>query len=140
LQPGGLELAGTPIDLSSVKTPVYLLATKEDHIAPWRSCYPGAQAFGGTKRFVLGASGHIAGIVNPPAANKYGFWTNQRLPKDPDKWFEGAKVAEGSWWNDWSAWLVRRAGKQVPARQPGDGKLKVIEDAPGSYVKVKASE
>jgi polyhydroxyalkanoate synthase len=140
LQPGGLELAGTPIDLSSVKTPVYLLATKEDHIAPWRSCYPGAQAFGGTKRFVLGASGHIAGIVNPPAANKYGFWTNQRLPKEPDKWFEGAKFAEGSWWNDWSAWLVRRAGKQVPARQPGAGKLKVIEDAPGSYVKVKASE
>jgi polyhydroxyalkanoate synthase len=140
LKPGGLELAGVPIDLSKVKTPVYLFATKEDHIAPWTSCYPGTQAFAGPKKFVLGASGHIAGVINPPAANKYGHWTNQRLPADPEKWFEGAKWHEGSWWPDWTAWLARKAGKKVPARQPGDGQLAPLEDAPGSYVKVRASE
>jgi polyhydroxyalkanoate synthase subunit PhaC len=140
MQPSGLSLAGVPIDLSKVTTPTYVVATKEDHIAPWRSCYPGTNAFGGPSRFVLGASGHIAGIVNPPAANKYGYWTNTKLPKDPDKWLEGATQRPGSWWSDWGPWLARRAGKKVPARQPGDGELRPIEDAPGSYVKVRASE
>jgi polyhydroxyalkanoate synthase len=140
MQPGGLELAGTPVDLRRVRTPTYFVATKEDHIAPWQSCYPGTQAFSGQRKFVLGASGHIAGIVNPPGAKKYGFWTNQRLPADPDRWLEGAKFEEGSWWPDWAGWLARRAGRKVPARQPGDGGLKAIEDAPGSYVKVRASE
>ena len=140
LKPGGLELNGVPIDLRQVKTPVYLFATKEDHIAPWTSCYPGTQALAGPKKFVLGASGHIAGVINPPAGNKYGYWTNQRLPADPEKWFEGATWHEGSWWPDWSAWLARKGGKKVPARQPGDGQLKPLEDAPGSYVKVRASE
>jgi polyhydroxyalkanoate synthase subunit PhaC len=140
MQPGGLELAGTPVDLTKVRTPTYIVATKEDHIAPWRSCYPGTQAFSGQKKFVLGASGHIAGIVNPPGAKKYGFWTNQRLPADPDTWFEGAKFQEGSWWPDWAEWLARRAGRKVPARQPGEGGLEAIEDAPGSYVKVRASD
>jgi polyhydroxyalkanoate synthase subunit PhaC len=140
MQPGAITLAGTPVDLSSVRVPTYILATKEDHIAPWKSCYPGSQAFSGPRKFVLGASGHIAGIVNPPAANKYGYWSNSKLPKNPDKWFEGATFREGSWWPDWSAWLERRAGKKVPARVPGEGKLKAIEDAPGSYVKVRASE
>jgi polyhydroxyalkanoate synthase len=89
---------------------------------------------------VLGASGHIAGIVNPPAANKYGYWTNTKLPKGPDRWLEGATQHAGSWWSDWGPWLARRAGRQVPAREPGDGMLRPIEDAPGSYVKVRASE
>ncbi|MGH6898806.1 MAG: PHA/PHB synthase family protein [Geminicoccaceae bacterium] len=140
MQPGGLSLAGVPIDLSKVTTPTYIVATREDHIAPWRSCYPGTAAFRGPSRFVLGASGHIAGIVNPPAANKYAYWTNPRLPKDPDAWLAGATQHAGSWWPDWGRWLARRAGKKVPARQPGDGKLAPIEDAPGSYVKVRASE
>ncbi len=139
-QPGGLELLGEPIDLGKVKTPVYIVATKDDHIAPWASCYPGTQLFAGPKRFVLGASGHIAGIINPPAAHKYGYWSSQRLPADPEKWLAGAKFHEGSWWPDWGAWLARKAGKKVPARHPGDGKLTPIEDAPGSYVKVRASE
>ncbi len=139
-QPGGLELLGTPIDLGQVKTPVYIVATKEDHIAPWSSCYPGTQLFAGPKRFILGASGHIAGIINPPAANKYGYWSSQRLPADPEKWLAGAKFQEGSWWSDWGPWLARKAGKKVPARQPGDGKLSPLEDAPGSYVKARASE
>jgi polyhydroxyalkanoate synthase len=140
LQPGGLELAGVPIDLGQVRTPVYLLATKEDHIAPWESCYPGSQAFAGPKRFVLGASGHIAGVVNPPAAGKYGYWTNPRLPADPERWLAGATWHEGSWWLDWTAWLARKGGRKVPARQPGAGRLAPLEDAPGSYVKVRASE
>jgi poly[(R)-3-hydroxyalkanoate] polymerase subunit PhaC len=139
-QPGGLELLGTPIDLGQVKTPVYIVATKEDHIAPWASCYPGTQLFAGPKRFILGASGHIAGIINPPAAKKYGYWSSQRLPADPEKWLAGAKFQEGSWWSDWGPWLARKAGKKVPARQPGDGKLSPLEDAPGSYVKARASE
>ncbi len=139
-QPGGLELAGTPIDLGKVKTPAYIVATKEDHIAPWQSCYPGTQLFAGPKRFILGASGHIAGIINPPAARKYGYWSNQRLPPDPETWLAGAKFHEGSWWPDWGAWLARKAGKKVPARHPGDGKLTPLEDAPGSYVKQRASE
>jgi polyhydroxyalkanoate synthase len=139
-QPGGLNLLGTPIDLGKVKTPVYILSTKEDHIAPWASCYAGTQLFAGPRRFILGASGHIAGIINPPAAHKYGYWSNSKLPKDPEKWLAGATFHEGSWWPDWTAWLARKAGKKVPARHPGDGKLSPIEDAPGSYVKVRASE
>jgi polyhydroxyalkanoate synthase len=139
-QPGGLNLLGTPIDLGKVKTPVYIVATKDDHIAPWASCYPGTQLFAGPKRFILGASGHIAGIINPPGAKKYGYWSNPKLPADPEKWLEGAKFQEGSWWPDWSAWLARKAGKKVPARRPGEGKLAPIEEAPGSYVKVRASE
>ncbi len=140
MQPGGLELAGIPIDLGKVRTPAYIVATKEDHIAPWQSCYPGTHAFAGPRKFVLGASGHIAGIINPPSANKYGYWSSQRLPADPEKWLSGAKFQEGSWWSDWGPWLARKAGKKVPARQPGDGKLTPIEDAPGSYVKARASE
>jgi polyhydroxyalkanoate synthase len=139
-RPGGLELLGTPIDLSQVKAPVYIVATREDHIAPWASCYPGTQLFGGPKRFILGASGHIAGIINPPTTRKYGYWSNPRLPADPEKWLSRARFQEGSWWPDWSAWLARKAGKKVPARHPGDGKLAPLEDAPGSYVKVRASE
>ncbi|MGH6886956.1 MAG: PHA/PHB synthase family protein, partial [Geminicoccales bacterium] len=120
MQPGGLELAGTPIDLSAVRTPVYILATKEDHIAPWRSCYAGTQAFTGPRKFVLGASGHIAGIVNPPAANKYGYWTSPResgekSPPKPDAWLAGAKENPGSWWPDWSKWMAKHSGPKIPA-------------------------
>jgi polyhydroxyalkanoate synthase subunit PhaC len=140
LQPGGLVLAGEPIDLRKIRTPTYLFATRDDHIAPWRSCYPGTRALKGPKRFVLGASGHIAGVVNPPAANKYGYWTNPKLPADPDAWLAGAAQHAGSWWPDWMAWLSRHSGPQVPARRPGDGKLAPLEDAPGSYVKVRASD
>jgi polyhydroxyalkanoate synthase subunit PhaC len=137
---GALELGGTPIDLGQITVPTYLLATKDDHIAPWRSCYPGTQALGGPVRFVLGASGHIAGVVNPPAAKKYGYWTSEELPPDPQAWFEGATFHEGSWWPDWWRWLEPQAGDKVKAREPGSGKLQPIEDAPGSYVRVRASD
>ena len=140
IKPDHLQINGEKIDVGRVKVPLYSIATKDDHIAPWISCYPVTQRFSGPVRFVLGGSGHIAGIVNPPAANKYCFWTNSTSPADPDEWFDGAEQHQGSWWNDWHKWLSRKSGRKVPARMPGDGKLEPIEDAPGSYVKVSASE
>ena len=138
-QPGGISLAGVPIDLRKIKTPAYFLSTREDHIAPWKSTYRGTQSLGGPKRFVLAASGHIAGVVNPPESGKYSHWINTELPPDPEDWFKGATEMAGSWWPDWHRWVSALAKEQVPARVPGDGKLKPIEDAPGSYVKVRLS-
>jgi polyhydroxyalkanoate synthase len=136
-KPGGLTLGGVPIDLTKVRIPLYFASTVEDHIAPWHATYAGARLFRGPVRFVLGGSGHIAGIVNPPAANKYHYWTNDKLADDPEKWFAGAQQQPGSWWPDWADWTARHAGEKVPARIPGKGRLKAIEDAPGSYVKVR---
>ncbi|MGZ8203631.1 MAG: PHA/PHB synthase family protein [Burkholderiales bacterium] len=137
-EPGGLVLNDTPIDLTTVEAPLYFVSTIEDHIAPWKSCYAGARLFRSPVRFVLGGSGHIAGIINPPAANKYAYWTNEGLPADPDAWLKAAQQHGGSWWPDWAKWVEEIAGEKVPAREPGAGKLKVIEDAPGSYVKMRA--
>jgi polyhydroxyalkanoate synthase len=134
-EPGGISLLGVPIDLSKVKIPAYFLSTIEDHIAPWRATYQGSKLFSGPVRFVLGGSGHIAGVINPPVDNKYGYFTNTKKPGDADAWLKGATKHEGSWWNDWKPWIAKLNGEdQVPARKPGDGKLSVIEDAPGSYV------
>jgi len=137
-KPGGITLAGEALDLGLVKVPAYFLSTREDHIAPWRSTYRGTQLLGGKKRFVLAASGHIAGVVNPPDGGKYNHWVNAALPADPQAWLEGATELAGSWWPDWHRWVVGRAAPKVPARLPGDGGLPVIEDAPGSYVRVKS--
>jgi polyhydroxyalkanoate synthase len=134
---GGVTLDGVPVDLTRVKTPSYILATKEDHIAPWKSTYAATQIYSGAIRFVLGASGHIAGVINPPAAKKYAYWVNAELPASPDQWLQGAEQHDGSWWLDWKKWISRYNGKKVPKREPGDGGLEVIEDAPGSYVKVR---
>ncbi|HXH03140.1 MAG TPA: class I poly(R)-hydroxyalkanoic acid synthase [Candidatus Competibacteraceae bacterium] len=136
-EPGGITLAGQAIDLSKVKTPVYFLSTIEDHIAPWKSTYAGTQLFKGPVKFVLGGSGHIAGVVNPPEAGKYCYWTNGSVPADPHAWFESAHQEQGSWWPNWQSWVSQYAGEQVPARQPGEGKLKPLEPAPGSYVKLR---
>ena len=138
-EPGGISLAGVPIDLRKIKTPAYFLSTREDHIAPWKSTYRGTQLLGGPKRFVLAASGHIAGVVNPPDGGKYSHWINTDLPADPEEWFKGATEIAGSWWPDWHRWVTALAKEQVPARVPGEGKLKPIEDAPGSYVQVRLS-
>jgi polyhydroxyalkanoate synthase len=138
-EPGGISLAGVPIDLRKIKTPAYFLSTREDHIAPWKSTYRGTQLLGGPKRFVLAASGHIAGVVNPPDGGKYSHWINTDLPTDPEEWFKGATEIAGSWWPDWQRWVTALAKEQVPARVPGEGKLKPIEDAPGSYVQVRLS-
>lgn len=132
--PNGITLKGTPIDLSRVKVPAYFVSTAEDHIAPWKSTYLGAQALGGPVRFVLGGSGHIAGIVNPPSANKYGFMSNEARPADPDDWMSSATRHEGSWWSDWQAWVSGLSPEQVSARKPGSGPRPALEDAPGSYV------
>ncbi len=136
-EPGGITLDGTPIDLSKVQTPLYFVSTVEDHIAPWKTVYAGARVFNCPVRFVLGGSGHIAGIVNPPSANKYCYWTNDKLADDPDAWLNGAKQHPGSWWTDWQQWVDKHGGGKVAARVPGKGKLKVLEDAPGSYVSMR---
>jgi len=135
-KPGGIELDGLPVDLSQVKTPAYFISTLEDHIAPWRSTYAGAQLLKGPVRFVLGGSGHIAGIINHPSAKKYCYWTNEKLAADPEDWLSGASQHPGSWWPDWGKWIAGHGGEKVPARVPGTGQLNSIEDAPGAYVKV----
>ena len=136
--PGGITLAGVPIDLGKINVPLYMLSTKEDHIAPWTSTYTLQQRVPGSIRFVLSASGHVAGVVNPPVADRYNYWTNSRWYKDPHRWLENATQHHGSWWLDWQAWVEKRAGAKIPARIPGKGKLKALCDAPGEYVKVRA--
>lgn len=138
-EPGGIELAGVKIDLSKVKTPCYFVSAIEDHIAPWKSTYMGALLPSGPVQFVLGGSGHIAGIINPPAANKYGYWTNDELPASSDDFLSGATQNAGSWWTHWQQWVTGQTGgsAMVEARVPGAGALKVIEDAPGSFVKFR---
>jgi polyhydroxyalkanoate synthase len=139
MQPGGICLDGVPIDLRRLRLPIYWVSTREDHIAPWKSTYAATQIYNGHKRFVLAGSGHIAGIVNPPASGKYGYWTNEELPPDPEAWLGTAEHHEGSWWPDWAAWNAERSGPMVEARIPGSGELPALEPAPGSYVKVRGS-
>jgi len=139
VKPGGITLAGVLIDLRRIKTPAFLLSTREDHIAPWRSTYAATQIYKGPIKFVLSASGHIAGVVNPPGS-KYGHYENDANPPTADQWLAGATEHPDSWWPLWERWIARYAGGEVPARTPGDGKLTPIEDAPGSYVKVRAEE
>jgi poly[(R)-3-hydroxyalkanoate] polymerase subunit PhaC len=132
--PGGIELAGVPMDLSKVKVPAYFISTAEDHIAPWKTTYKGAKYLGGPVRFVLGGSGHIAGIVNPPAAKKYQYWTNEAFPDTADEWLASATAQPGSWWEDWQRWMeAQNSGEKVPARIPANA----LEDAPGSYVMLR---
>ncbi|HMD62452.1 MAG TPA: class I poly(R)-hydroxyalkanoic acid synthase [Stellaceae bacterium] len=139
VKPGGVSLDGVPIDLRKIKTPTFLLSTREDHIAPWRSTYAATQIYKGPVEFVLSASGHIAGVVNPPGG-KYGHWENDKNPATPEEWLATATAHTDSWWPPWERWVSQYAGGEVPARRPGDGKLKPIEDAPGSYVKVRGAD
>jgi len=136
--PGGVTMKDVPIDLRQITIPCYFLSCREDHIAPWTSTYKGAKNFGGPVRFVLAASGHIAGVVNPPDGGKYNHFINKDMPGTPDAWFEGATEVSGSWWPDWHSWVTGFDKTQTPARIPGKGRLKPIEPAPGSYVLVKA--
>ena len=135
--PGGISLKGLPIDLRLIETPTFLLSTKEDHIAPWRSTYAATQIYGGPITFVLSASGHIAGVISPPGS-KYGHWRNPELPKSPEDWIGGATTYAGSWWPFWDEWVKQFADGMTNARKPGGGGLQPIEDAPGSYVRVRA--
>ena len=137
--PGGVTLDGVALDLGAIKTPAYFLSTREDHIAPWRSTYCGTRLLGGEKRFVLAASGHIAGVVNPQDGGKYNHWVNEALPLSPQEWLDNATEMAGSWWSDWNRWVTAIAPEQVPARIPGGAEVTTLEDAPGSYVAVKSN-
>lgn len=139
LSTGSMILDNTMLDLSKVKVPIYNLATREDHIAPAESVLYGSQFFGGPVKYVLAGSGHIAGVVNPPELGKYQYWTNDNI-RDTTlaDWLKDAQEHKGSWWPDWRAWLETVDAEMVPAREPGSGPLPPIEDAPGSYVRVRA--
>ncbi len=134
-EPNALAVCGTPVDLGAIGVPSYIIATREDHIVPWRSAYVSTQLLSQRSRFVLGASGHIAGIINPAAKNRRSYWTQDVLTADPDRWIAGAVEHKGSWWPDWLAWLGAHAGKRVrkPARLGAKG-YDPIEPAPGRYV------
>ncbi len=140
VQPGGIEIDGVSIDLRKVKTPAYVQAGREDHIAPPQSVWKIIHHFQGPLRFVLAGSGHIAGVVNPPEAQKYQYWTNEKKVDRLEEFIAGAEEHKGSWWPDWIDWIRGLSDKEVPAKSariPGKGKLKAIEDAPGSYVKAR---
>ncbi len=141
--PGRLTVCGEKVDLGAIRAPVYVYASREDHIVPWTSAYASLPLLSGKKRFVLGASGHIAGVINPPAKNKRSHWASPRAaaayPADAEPWFERAKEHPGSWWSDWAAWLAPHAGRRVAApKTPGHRRYAPIEPAPGRYVKHKA--
>jgi polyhydroxyalkanoate synthase len=137
--PGKLDMLGVKVDLGKVDLPAYLLATREDHIVPWTSAYLVRQILGGETTFVLGASGHIAGAINPASKNRRSYWTSESTASVPEEWLQSATEQKGSWWLHWIEWLKPRSGSQVAARnKPGNAKYKVIEAAPGRYVKEKA--
>jgi polyhydroxyalkanoate synthase len=137
-QPGGIVIDGVPIELGKVRTPVFFVSLKDDHVAAWHATYEGTRLFGGPTHFLLGGSCHNAGTINPPAAGKHGYWTNPNLPASAESWLAGATNHAGSWWPEWASWLAREAaGDRVPARPVGSGNLKPLEPAPGSYVRVR---
>lgn len=141
IKPGKAKICGVPIDLNTIKVPVYIYGSREDHIVPIDASYASTQIFKGKKRFVMGASGHIAGVINPPASGKRSHWigAENKFPASVDTWIKSATEHAGSWWTDWTQWLTQQSGKKVPApKAPGRGRYKVIEPAPGRYVKVKA--
>lgn len=138
LSQGKMLLDGVHIDLRKVKIPVYNLAARDDHIAPLPSVFRLGQFMGGETRLVVSGSGHIAGVINPPEARKYHYWTNEQRPENLADWLKTAREHPGSWWPDWADWITARSGDKVSAPEPGDGKLEVLEDAPGSYVRVKS--
>jgi polyhydroxyalkanoate synthase len=137
--PGRLTVCGEKVDLGAIRSPAFVYASREDHIVPWPAAYASTALLKGPRRFVLGASGHIAGVINPPAKGKRSHWVSDALPDTAEAWFEGATERPGSWWPAWSAWLEPLSGKTVAApKAPGSRQHKPIEPAPGRYVKVKA--
>lgn len=138
LKDGGVEIDGVTLDLRAIETPVMIVALKDDHVSAWKNTYAGRHFFGGPTRFLLGGSGHNAGMINPPAANKHGYWTNDDAPADAEAWLAGAGQKPGSWWPEWQGWLdAAAADDKVKARKVGSGKLKAGAAAPGDYVRVR---
>ncbi len=134
-EPDGITVLGHPIDLSKIQCPTAFISTEADHIAPWRSTYSGAKLLSGRVQFILGQSGHIAGIINPPTRTKYGYWSGSKgLPDTADEWLDSADYREGSWWPEWERWVKRRSGKKIPASAPGSAVYPPLADAPGTYV------
>jgi len=141
IQPCKIKVGKTPLDLASVKCPTFIFAAREDHIVPWRTAYHSAQYLGGDVKFVLGASGHIAGTINPVSKNKRNHWVGAFVPGEPDAWFEQAQSVPGSWWTPWAEWLAEHPAKEVVAKKKlGDAQHPPIEDAPGRYVRVRCEE
>ncbi|WP_334407812.1 PHA/PHB synthase family protein [Bradyrhizobium sp. AZCC 2289] len=139
-KPGKTTQCGVPIDLSFVKVPLYMLASREDHIVPWQTAYRSKDLIGKDQRFVLAASGHVAGVINPPARNKRSHWLNDDLGCDAKDWLENAEERPGSWWPDWDVWMKRHSSGRIPApAQAGNANYNVIEPAPGRYVKQKSN-
>ena len=137
-EPGDVMVGGVPIDLAKIDTPAYFVSAAEDHIAPWKTTYLGAQALSGPVTFVLSKSGHIAGIINPSGPRAYGHHIGPTVSElSPDDWFAQSELQAGSWWSRWATWIGECAGEKVSQRMPGDGKLGVIEDAPGAFAKTK---
>ena len=138
LKDGGVAIDGVTLDLKAIETPVMIVALKDDHVSAWKNTYAGRHFFGGPTRFLLGGSGHNAGMINPPAANKHGYWTNDEAPADAEAWLAGAGQKPGSWWPEWQGWLdAAAADDKVKARKVGSGKLKAGAAAPGDYVRVR---
>jgi polyhydroxyalkanoate synthase len=135
-EPGAMTLDGVKLDLGAVTTPLMAISLKDDHVSAWGATYRSARLLGGPVTFLLGGSGHNAGVINPPSANKHGFWVNGDMPESPEDWFAGAEKKDGSWWPHWQSWLAKGQDK-VPPRRPGAGGLGTIEPAPGSYVRMK---
>jgi polyhydroxyalkanoate synthase len=134
--PGRVPTCGVPVDFGRIRVPIYVLAAREDHIVPWKGAYQTTQLVSGEARFVLGASGHIAGVINPAAKNRRSYWTGARVPAGADEWLAGATEHKGSWWHDWDRWLAQFAGGEVAApAAPGNARFRPIEPAPGRYVK-----
>jgi polyhydroxyalkanoate synthase len=138
-EPGRLICCGVPVDLGEIGVPTYLYGSREDHIVPWHGAYESTKLLSGPLRFVLGASGHIAGVINPASKGKRNHWIGDSLPESADDWLAAAADHPGSWWPDWARWLSSFTGESKPApRQPGNARYRPIEPAPGSYVKEKA--
>jgi len=138
--PGKTTQCGVPVDLSKITVPIYLLASREDHIVPWKSAFRSKDLIGGDARFVLAASGHVAGVINPPARNKRSHWLNDDVEGDPESWFAQAEEKPGSWWPDWDVWMRHHSNGTIPApTQQGNAQYHPIEPAPGRYVKLKSN-
>ncbi len=136
--PGKTVQCGMPVDLGEIDVPAYVYASREDHIVPWKSAYLSRTLLGGDTTFVLGASGHIAGVINPPKKKKRNYWTGGAAGPDPEQWLASARSVPGSWWPDWSKWLQQYSGSLVPRPDaPGNARYRPIEPAPGRYVKAK---
>ncbi|MBV9373295.1 MAG: class I poly(R)-hydroxyalkanoic acid synthase, partial [Alphaproteobacteria bacterium] len=134
VEPAGFEVGGVPIDLAAIDQPILSIALKDDHVSAWEAVYDGARLL--RADFLLGGSGHNAGVINPPSANRHGYWMNDAMPATAEQWLEGAEKREGSWWPEWQAWLsAGNTAERVKARVPGDGKLPAIEPAPGRCVR-----